>query len=260
MRGLRQDERAENLTALLIIIAAVFVVSTIVIGLMSPLFLSGTNEQEGVDPVTLFGTTEVSGYWNPTAGFTTNWTDDSDYPLDYPNWIQYPNAYDFDDYWAVSMLDVRNNTLYDPGSSYDFEKYYDMLLFKDDWSNTMSISYSDIENETVYEYGAVYAIFYPGDLVNSTTAVIIEFADYSTPDEVNEQLWLDNVFTVYIVYVTSYAVGVGELSWWEVAWQIATFQYTLTGTVFDQIFSALFDMMLLSVSLLIFSRIVHGGG
>lgn len=251
---LRKDTVAgENLAALLVILGMVFIIGSLVIAMMSPIFQSGTDEQTGVEPLAVFGDTSIGAYWTPDTGHAVTWANVTDDP------IRASGDMEFSFTLAAATIyvdDIRNNTYY--YTSDWWGKYYDFVRFLYGSSN-IGTSYYAIENATEYnDDGTVYAILYPGWPLNETTAFIVEFEDDSNSTEVNEALWADNAFTIYIAWVTTPSEG-AELAWYNIAFQIATFQYEITGTAFDDIFSAVFDMLILTAAIVVFSRIFHGG-
>lgn len=256
MKKLKRDIwGSENLTVILVVVGSVVIVGSLLIGLMNPLFDAGEQARTGPEALTLFGDVEIGGYWDPSAGETITWTDATNNPTRSTSLMM-----DFVFGTSTCYLDtVRNNTYYQPGSTDWYRKYDDFVRGVLGWSN-VAISYSTIENETLYdEDGDVYSLVYPGWPFNSTTAFVIEFPDESTEEEVNDLLWDDNAFTLYVVYVISSSYDVSELTWYNTAWLIASWQYTPTDTAFDYIFSAMFDMLILTAVIVVFSRIFHGG-
>lgn len=246
---------SENLTVILLIVGAVVVVGSLLLGLMNPLFDAGEQAREGPDALTLFGDVSIGAYWVPDTGEEITWTDATDNPLRSTSVMM-----DFAYGGSTTYLDtVRNNTYYTPGSTDWYRKYDDFVRGVLGSSNT-AVSYFTIENETVYEEdGDVYSLVYPGWPYNASTAFLFEFDDDSTEDMVNSQLWANNTFQLYVVWVIGDVDASGELSWYNTAWLIASWQYTPTGTVFDYIFSAFFDMLILTATIVVFSRIFHGG-
>lgn len=253
---LRRDlAGSENLTVILFIIAAVVIVGSFIIGLMNPLFQAGEEAQSGVDALDMFGDVSIGAYWTPDTGTAITWSDATDNPIrSASSMIEYTLG------TATCYLDVvRNNTYYLPGSTDWYRKYDDFTRGLYTGSN-VAISYAAIENATQYhENGDTYSLVYPGWPFNSSTAFIFEFDDDSTEAMVTDQLWNNNTFTLYVAWVTSTSFEGGELAWYSVGWQIATFQYTPTDTAFDFIFSAFFDMLILTGCIVVFSRIFHGG-
>lgn len=254
---LRRDTNAgENLTALLVILGCVFVVGSFVIAMMSPIFSSGTDAQTGVDPLSTFGDTSIGAYWDPSLGYAVTWANATDDP------IRSGAAKEFEFTTTITtgtvyVDTVRNNT-YFPDTEW-WEQYYDFIGCQYGLTFCMPVTYSAIENATTYFVdGRVFSIMYPGWPMNETTALIVEFEDDATPAEVNTALWADNTFTLYIAWITSVSED-GELAWYNIAWQIASFQYEITGTAFDNIFSAIIDMIIVTATIVIFSRVFHGG-
>ena len=257
---LRKDTVAgENMSAMLVILGSVFVIGSLVIVSMMPLFTSGQGEQSGVEPLAIFGAVTIGAYWTPTlidGGYDITWADAYDDPstIDSGDMLDFTYAGASPD--TIYTGSVRNSTDYLDGWCFG---QYNFIHFRAGSSNVY-VSYNAIENATQYDTdGAVYAIVYPGGWsINDTTALIVEFDDDASEDDVNEALWSDNEFTIYIAWVTS-ASEDGSLTWYNVAWRVATFQYELTGTAFDKIFSAIFDMIILTTVIVVAARILHGG-
>jgi len=246
---------SERILPTLIITISVFVIGTFCLSLMSSIFTSGTNQQQGIEPLEILGGGSIGSYWTPTRLITwANATDDPYEPSSSMMQETFPGGY-------VMYADIiRNNTEYSGLPEWD-EQYYDFVRLLRDWSNT-AVSYYAIENATFYEEdGDTYSLIYPGWPLNVSTALLIEFADDSTPAMVNEQLWENNTYTLKLAWVTTPINPSSEdIPWYSIVFMIATFQYEPTGTSFDFIFSAVFNIMLAFCVFTIIVRAWHGGG
>lgn len=253
---LRRDlAGSENLTVILFIIAAIVIVGGFIIGTMNPLFTSGEAAQAGVEPLDMFGDVEIGATWT-TSPTSITWSDATDDPFRATG-----SMIAFTYSGSTTYIDIiRNNTEYLPGGTDWYSKYEHFIRGIYGLGSNVAISYNAIENATEYdEDGTVYAIIYPGYPYNSTTAFLVEFEDDSTEAMVNSQLWANNTYDFSIVWITSSSYETQELAWYTVGFQIATFQFSPTGTAFDFIFSAFFDMLIITGVIVIASRLLHGG-
>lgn len=246
---------SENLTVILLLVGSVVVIGGLLVGLMNPLFVAGEQARESPDASYLFGDITVGDYWVPTDGYDVTWSDATTNPYRLPT-----SMLDFAWDTSYAYLDViRNNSEYNPGINEWDEKYYDFIRCLEGGQN-WAISFSYIENNTEYVGSDVYCVVYPDEgFYNSSTAVIITFEDDSTEAMVNSQLWTNNTFNLKVAYVLSTSFDVQELSWYNTAWMLMTWQFSETATIFDYIFAAIFDMLILVAVIVVFSRIVHGG-
>ena len=252
----RDTRGSENLTPVFIVLSCIFILGIwIVASLMAPVFDSGTYARDGVTPPEIFGDVAMT-YFSPTDGYDVTWANASD---TIPGLFE-PYEFDFSlGAGHVYAEVIRNNTYY-PGASW-YSLYYDFIAIQYSLSN-VAVSYSAIENATQYDSdGSVYAIMYPGWPLNSTTAVIITFEDDSDEDDVNDQLWGENDYTMQVGVASSTEYDESGPSWITIGFELATFSAAVTGNYYiDIALSMMFNLFIVLAIFTIATRFWHGGG